>query len=154
MYRYKDLKLRKFSEEDIPYKVEWVNNPANNKYLQYELPLTIENTQKWYGRVKNDTDRWDATLLYKGKPVGTFGLLNIDRENKTAEDYSLIGDESVKGMGLGTRGGILNLCYAFYDLGLDKVWGIIEVENEASLRRWKRVGGIIEKRLYNYFLKS
>lgn len=154
MYKYNDVELKKFAEEDIVYKVEWINNSENNEFLHYELPLTVEKTTEWYQRVKSREDRWDATVFYNGKPVGLFGLLNIDYINKTAEDYSLIGDVSVKGKGIGYKAGILNLCYAFYELGLNKVWGTIEVGNEASLRRWRKMGGIVEGYLHDYVWKG
>lgn len=154
MFKYQDLELRKFSVEDIPYKVEWINDSENNAFLHYELPLTIDGTMKWYERIQDRTDRYDATVLYKGKPVGLFGLLNIDYKNKQAEDYSLIGDVSIKGKGIGSRAGILNLAHAFYDLNLNKVWGTIEVGNEPSLRRWRRMGGIVEGYLHDYKWKE
>lgn len=154
MYRYEDIELRKFKVEDIPYKVEWINSSKNNEYLHYKLPLTIESQTEWFDYVKDRTDRWDGTVVYKGKPVGNCGLLNIDYENKTAEDYSLIGDTSVKGIGLGTKAGILNICYAFYILGLNKVWGTIEVGNLASLKMWRKMGGIVEGYLHDYRCKG
>lgn len=154
MYRYKDVELKKFAFDDIPYKVSWINDSANNKYLHYDLPLTVEKTQIWYEKIKDRTDRWDATVFYNGKPVGLFGLLNIDYKNKQAEDYSLIGDISVKGKGIGSKAGILNLAHAFYDLNMNKVWGTIEVGNEASLKRWRRMGGIVEGYLHDYIWRE
>lgn len=109
MYRYKDLVLRKFCFEDIPLKIEWINNAQNNTYLGYDLPLEYEKTCQWYERIKDRTDRFDAVVEYMGRPVGLFGLLNIDFKNRKAEDYSLIGDTSIKGRGIGTRAGYLNV---------------------------------------------
>lgn len=154
MYRYEDLILKKFTEEEIPFKVEWINNSANNQFLHYDLPLTVEKTESWYKKIKDRNDRWDATVFYNNKPVGLFGLLNIDYINKQAEDYSLIGDTSIKGKGIGIRAGILNLAHAFYDLNLNKVWGTIEVGNEPSLRRWRHMGGIIEGYLHDHIWKG
>lgn len=150
MYRYEDVAIRKFCTDDIPYKVEWINNNKNNEFLHYDLPLTVEKTFLWYERNKDREDRWDATVLYKGMPVGLTGLLNIDYKNKTAEDYILIGDTSLKGVGLGTKAGVLNFAHAFFDLGLNKLWGTIEVGNEASLKRCYRLGGHVEGYLHQH----
>lgn len=154
MYRYQDIQLRKIIAEDIPLKVQWINDSNNNEFLHYKLPLTVESQMDWYKYVKDRNDRWDATVLYNGKPVGCFGLLHIDYVNRTAEDYSLIGDTDVKGKGIGTKAGILNLCHAFYDLNLNKVWGTIEVGNNASLRRWRKMGGVVEGYLHDYLWKG
>ena len=89
MYRYEDLILRKFRFEDIPMKIEWINNSKNNVHLGYDLPLDYDKTCQWYERIKNQRDRFDAVVEYMGKPVGLFGLLHIDYKNKKAEDYSL-----------------------------------------------------------------
>ena len=55
--------IRPFAKEDIPYKVAWVNDSENNRYLHYDLPLEIEKTEKWYRGLLNRTDRFDATIL-------------------------------------------------------------------------------------------
>lgn len=148
MYRYEDLILRKFRFEDIPMKIEWINNSKNNVYLGYDLPLDYDKTCQWYERIKNQRDRFDAVVEYMGKPVGLFGLLHIDYKNKKAEDYSLIGDLSLKGKGIGTRAGFLNVLYAFYNLGLNKVYGTIETDNIASITRCRRSGWHVEGYLH------
>ena len=149
MYRYNDLVLRKFRFEDIPLKIEWINNAENNAHLGYELPLEYEKTCRWYESIKDRQDRFDAVVEYMGQPIGLFGLLNIDYKNKKAEDYSLIGDTSFKGKGIGTRAGYLNILYAFHNLGLHKVYGIIEVGNTASIMRCRRSGWHVEGYLHD-----
>ena len=154
MYKYPDLELRKFAESDITYKVGWVNDPANNQYLHYSLPYTQEMAAAWYERTKDKTDQFNATLLYRGQPVGTFGLLGINPKNSSAEYYALLGKVCEKGKGLGTRAGILMLCYAFYELGLHRIWVTIEVGNEPSLRCWKNMGGRVEGYINEYYRKG
>ena len=39
------VRIRKFERKDIPKKVEWINNPQNNKFLHYDIPLEVEKTQ-------------------------------------------------------------------------------------------------------------
>ena len=33
MYQYEDVRIRKFTFEDIPLKMEYINNSANNEFL-------------------------------------------------------------------------------------------------------------------------
>lgn len=44
MFQGKDMKIaiRKFERKDIPKKVEWINNPENNQFLHYDIPLCVE----------------------------------------------------------------------------------------------------------------
>ena len=69
------ISIRKFEESDIPNKVKWINDPRNNTYLHYELPLEIKKTEKWFEANKNRTDRYDAIILCDEIPVGLIGLL-------------------------------------------------------------------------------
>ena len=54
--------IRKFEERDIPSKVRWINDEANNRYLHYELPLEEEKTLAWFRKNQNRQDRYDAVI--------------------------------------------------------------------------------------------
>ncbi len=133
MFSYDDVKIRKFEEKDIPLKVKWINDPNINTYLHYDLPLTIEGTTKWFDRIKDRNDRFDGTVEYNGVPVGICGLLNIDHRNKRAEIYFTIGDQSFQHRGICTKGFHILFDYAFNDLGLNKITGLVEAINVPSL---------------------
>ena len=46
------VSLRKFTKDDIPKKVEWINNPDNNRFLHYDLPLEEEKTHMWFENIQ------------------------------------------------------------------------------------------------------
>ena len=144
MFRYEDLSLRKFEFEDIPNKIKWINNSANNQFLHYDLPLEYEKTCQWFEKIKDRKDRLDTVIEFRGEPVGLIGLLGIDLKNAKAEKYTVIGDTSIKGRGLGTRSSFLILAYAFEVLKLNKVVTYIEVGNEPSLRMNFSFGAHVE----------
>ena len=75
------ITLRKFEEKDIPAKVRWINDPHNNQFLHYDLPLEEEKTRNWFINNKDRTDRYDAVIEADGVPCGLIGLLGIDRKN-------------------------------------------------------------------------
>ena len=81
MYRYEDLILRKFRFEDIPMKIEWINNSKNNVHLGYDLPLDYDKTCQWYERIKNQRDRFDAVVEYMGKP-DSYGMIALMPKEK------------------------------------------------------------------------
>lgn len=133
-----DVKLRKFEERDVPNKVKWINDEANNQYLHYELPLIEEKTYAWFKTVENRIDRYDAVIEYNGIPVGIIGLLNI--KDGHAEYYVTMGEKEYKGKGVAKDATKLLLEYAFSELGLEEVYLYTEEENVVAQRLFEKCG--------------
>lgn len=139
-----EISIRKFESTDIPKKVEWINNPENNKYLHYDIPLNIEKTRKWFESNKDRTDRFDAVIEVDGISCGTIGLLSIDQKNKKAEYYIAMGETSLKGKGVSTYASKLLLEYAFDILKLNRIYLFTETENLVAQKLFEKVGFIRE----------
>ncbi|MBO5136231.1 MAG: GNAT family N-acetyltransferase [Clostridia bacterium] len=135
-----NVSLRKFCLEDIPKKVEWINNTDNNKYLHYDLPLEYDKTTMWFHRIKDLDTRFDAVIEYEGIPVGLIGLLNIDNKNKKAEYYVCIGEQEFKGCGIAKKASMLLINYAFNTLGLNKIFLYTEEENISAQNLFEKLG--------------
>lgn len=131
--------IRKFTTEDIPNKVDWINNPNNNKYLHYELPLEIRKTELWFENVKESKNRYDGVIVADDEPVGLIGLLSIDNKAKKAEYYICLNyKDTGKGIaGIATR---KLLKYAFDELKLNKVYLFTEESNLPAQRLFKKIG--------------
>lgn len=136
--------IRKFQRTDIPKKVEWINNPENNQFLHYDLPLTVEKTEKWFANHESDNNRYDAVIEADGIPVGTIGLLSIDRKNSKAEYYIAMGETEYKGKGIAKEASRLILAYGFEKLGLNRIYLFTETENIKAQRLFEKVGFIRE----------
>ena len=138
------ISIRKFERKDIPKKVEWINNPENNQFLHYDLPLEIEKTEQWFDNNTGRTDRYDAVIECDGVSCGTIGLLHIDRKNSKAEYYVAMGEVSLKGRGVSTEASKLILHYAFKELELNRVYLFTETDNMAAQRLFEKVGFVKE----------
>lgn len=138
------VSLRKFTKDDIPKKVEWINNPDNNRFLHYDLPLEEEKTHMWFENIQGRTDRYDAVIEADGIPCGTIGLLSIDTKNSKAEYYIAMGEVTLKGKGVSTQASKLILEYAFEVLGLNRVYLFTETENIPAQRLFEKVGFVKE----------
>lgn len=141
------ITIRKFEREDIPKKVEWINNPENNEFLHYDLPIEVEKTQRWFDNNLGRMDRYDAVIEADGVPCGTIGLLNIDRKNSKAEYYIAMGETYLKGKGVSTQASKLILEYGFRELGLNRIYLFTEVENILAQRLFEKVGFVKEGRI-------
>ena len=133
-----EITIRKFIKEDIPSKVKWINDPENNAYLHYELPLVQEKTEKWFELNKDRTDRFDATILCDGVPVGLIGLLSIG-EGK-AEYYIAMGEKEYKGKGVAKAASVLLCQYAKETLKLNTIELYTEVDNIGAQRLFEKLG--------------
>lgn len=149
MKQNSQVTIRKFMFEDIMYKIEWINNPENNTYLHYDLPLEYEKTANWFKKNKDRIDRYDAVIEVDNVPVGLIGLLSIDRKNRKAEYYISMGDTSYKGKGVAYQASRLLLEYAFCELNLEKVYLYTETDNKPAQKLFKKVGFKIEGTLKN-----
>ena len=136
--------IRKFEREDIPKKVEWINNPENNQFLHYDIPLEVERTQKWFDNNVGRTDRYDAVIEVDGVACGTIGLLSIDKKNNKAEYYIAMGETSLKGKGVSTQASKLILEYGFKKLGLNRIYLFTETGNIPAQRLFEKVGFVKE----------
>ena len=147
------ITIRKFEFNDIELKIKWINNAENNQYLHYDLPLEYEKTCVWYNNNKDRVDRYDAVIEVDGRPVGLIGLLSIDLKNAKAEYYVAMGESNFKGRGIANKASQLILEYAFYELGLEKVYLYTETENVKAQKLFERLGfikeGFLERDLYS-----
>lgn len=139
----KEITVRLFTEEDVPQKVQWINNPENNQYLHYDIPLSVEKTLGWF-HAKDNTKRLDCTVECGGVSVGLIGLLAIDRFHGKAEFYISMGETAYKRRGIATRASRIVLDYAFRTLGLHKVYLNTDADNVAAHRLFEKVGFVRE----------
>lgn len=138
------ISIRKFKRTDIPKKVEWINNPENNQFLHYDIPISVSGTEKWFDSHVGDLSRYDAIIEADGVPVGTIGLLSIDRKNSKAEYYIAMGETAYKGKGVAKEASRLILQYGFEELGLNRIYLYTEIDNIAAQKLFERVGFIKE----------
>jgi len=134
------VNIRKFDEKDIPYKVKWINDEKNNKYLHYDLPLREDKTLIWLKSIKDRIDRVDFTITFNDEPAGLIGLLNIDRKNKKAEYYICLGEEKYKGKGIAYSASKLLISYAFNELYLNRIYLYTEISNSKAQRLFEKIG--------------
>ncbi|WP_326907815.1 GNAT family N-acetyltransferase [Sedimentibacter sp. MB31-C6] len=139
-----EIMIRKFQEEDIPYKVKWINDEENNKFLHYDLPLRKDKTLLWFNSIKDRKDRADYTIILNDEPAGLIGLLNIDNKNRKAEYYITLGTAKYKGKGVATIASDLLIKESFNIYKLNKIYLYTEVENLHAQKLFERIGFIKE----------
>lgn len=148
--------LRLMEEKDIIYKVNWVNDPDVRRTLNFDFPISEIGTKQWLYKVSMDASRKDFIVctIIDNKPIGYAGFINIDLKNSKAESYMGIGEKQYWGKGYAKDIRRILLEYAFKELGLNKVYSYIWVENKKMINLNKSMGfkieGTLEKDVFSH----
>lgn len=148
------VRMREISDEDLEFKVKWVNDPEVNRFLHYDVPISLDNTKKWYNRVKNDKCRYDGFFeTIDGEKIGFGGILNINTCDKTGELYITIGNKDFWGKGYGKYCVDLILNKGFKDLKLNKIYATTEIDNISACKLYESANfkkeGALRKHIFN-----
>lgn len=150
------MELRKIKFEDLPVRVDWMNNPIIYNTMHYGIPITLENTQNWFAKNVDNQNRIDVTFCESmcnggGGYVAMGGLTSIDRTVGKAELYIFVNPELL-GKGIGTKA-TRKLCqYGFSELGLEKIYLYTDKGNVAAQKVYEKVGFRLEGTLRNEIL--
>lgn len=137
--------LRPLTESDLILKVKWYNDPAVRKTLVIDEVFDLAGTEGWFERLAGDDTRVDFLVeSTDGLPIGITGLVDLDRKNKTAQCYCVIGEKSFWGKGLGTEIHSVLFQWGFETLDLFKIWAHIRTNNPAIFRVVEKLGFEIE----------
>ncbi len=148
------VRLRMFTEEDIPRKIAWAHDPRINRFLHHDLPLTEEKVRVWLEQMAAD-DRHDLVIeTLAGDAIGTIGLENVDRQHRRGEYYICIGDPAYHGTSASSNAVHILLGYAFLQLGLYKVYGVTETGNIGSMALMAQLGFQHEGNLRQEYLTA
>ncbi|MDH4202565.1 MAG: GNAT family N-acetyltransferase [Phycisphaerae bacterium] len=139
------IRLRPLNEEDMILKVKWYNDPAVRKTLVVDEIFELDKTINWFHSLSANDYRADFMVeSLDGVPIGITGLIDIDRRNKTAQCYCVIGEKDFWGKGLGTEIHSVLFQWGFETLGIDKIWAHIRTNNPAIFRVVEKLGFQIE----------
>ncbi|MFD1019652.1 GNAT family N-acetyltransferase [Thalassobacillus hwangdonensis] len=141
--------LRKLRLEDAEDRYRWCLDKEVTKHLNMpdtDPPFSMEETQNWISMCINRTNGYEQKAIgtEDGKHIGWVDLKNIDHLNKHAELGIAIGDKSYWGKGYGLSAMKEMLRWGFNELGLNKIWLRVEVDNVRAIKSYKRIGYVEE----------
>jgi RimJ/RimL family protein N-acetyltransferase len=106
-------------------------------------PQSLAEQVSWFEAQKPDgaTHRWVVERL-DGGLIGLTGLWDIDWHNRNAMTaLKLGGGPEAAGRGFGTDAIKAVMAFAYYDVGLERLYGSILEDNTASLRAYCEKAG-------------
>ncbi len=124
---------------------DWINDGSVTINLMSPFPQNLESMQSYFDSNQNSSNVMFAICDKKNDQyIGNARLSRINWINRTAEYGRLIGNADYRGKGYGTDALIALFRYGFYTLGLNRIWSLAWVENNASLRSNDKVGMVNE----------
>ncbi len=145
------MKIRELRLDDLPIRVQWMNNPKVNSSMHFTLPILIENTIEWFQRNSSNPYRSDVVFLENDEIVAFGGLTSITEDTKKAELYVFVSPDS-QCSGLGSKATELLCDWGFSKLGLSKIYLYTNEDNVAAIRVYEKCGFLLEGRLRNEYL--
>ncbi len=142
------VSLREFRPEDAAAVHRWFNNPkATASLMETRDSFSVEDARRWVERAmsKHGEDRkWAVEVDGIDEPVGYTALYGLNRQT-APELGAIMGDERVRGRGVGREAERLTNLKAFEEFGAHKVYGRIPATNEAAKKAviyngWKQEG--------------
>lgn len=144
--------IRKLEREDLPTRVEWMNNPKVYSTMHFDIPVSLSNTIKWFENNRSKDNRIDmvvysidneAVMCAFGEVLAFCGLTGVDYLNRKAELYVFVNPD-LQGKGIGTKATRLLCEYGFKDLGLNKIYLLTDAANKSAQIVYERVGFKLE----------
>ncbi len=146
------ISLRQFKPEDADAVYRWFNSPAATaNLLEHRDDFSEEDARRWVERAieqsgdESAEDRkWAIVVDGIEEPVGYTALYGLRRQT-APELGAIVGDDRVRGMGVGREAERLTNLKAFEEFGAHKVYGRIPATNEAAKKAviyngWKQEG--------------
>ena len=141
-----DILLRRLEEKDAPFMLEWLSDPDITRGFRFNTGgFTMESVLNFI----NESQNMDKNVNFavaeseNDEYLGTISLKNIDFDAKSAE-YAVALRKKAQGKGYGYKATAKILEYAFYTLGLKRVYLNVLSDNENAVRFYEKFGFVYE----------
>lgn len=147
----KRIRLRHVERADLPFFVDWLNDPEVRRSLALYLPLSQAEEEKWFENILSvggderplviEARRQDGWEM-----IGNSGFHGVDWRNRSAEVGIFIGDQSYWNQGYGTEVMRLLLQHGFTTLNLHRIFLRVFEDNARAIRAYEKAGFVLEGR--------
>jgi RimJ/RimL family protein N-acetyltransferase len=146
------ISLRDFRPEDSSAVHGWFNSPAATaNLLEHRESFSEDDARRWVERAieqskdpESEDRKWAIEVEGIDGPVGYTALYGLRRQT-APELGTIVGDDRVRGKGVGREAERLTNLKAFEEFGAHKVYGRIPATNESAKKAviyngWRQEG--------------
>jgi RimJ/RimL family protein N-acetyltransferase len=140
--------LLPFDEAYVARVHAWINSEDVRWGTGTEGPVSDFAHRRWYERTMNDSSQ-RVFIVGQGSghaaiPVGVIGLRHLDLRTRAAEYWMYLGEPQARGQGVARSASELLLSFGFGTLGLNRIYLVVNENNEPAIALYKRLGFVQE----------
>jgi len=132
--------LRDLHAEDKEKILNWRNLPEVAKYMYTDHYITLEEHERWFQSMLNDTTCRYWIIVYEQEDVGLVNLYKIDQKNKQCYWAFYLVGSNVRGKGVGSFVEYSVLRYVFDKLNFNKLCCEVLAFNQPVAEMHKNFG--------------
>lgn len=139
------MKLRELELKDAPLMLEWMHDESLVEFLQANFKeKQLSDCEAFINSCKEDEDNKNWAICNdEDEYLGTISLKHIDKKNGNAE-YAISMRKCALGTGASRFGSEELLRIAFEEMGLNRVYLNVLVDNVRANKFYEKVGFIYE----------
>lgn len=145
-----EVSLRPLDEHDMPAVTGWLGEAEVRNSFVPAYPEGATALRTYF----LDATRDYLTILYEGRPVGVIGAEQLDPSNHKLEMKKLVGENGLRGKGIGKSATFAFLFYAFLIRGVHKVFVYSRDANIRNLNLNSRFGFELEGHFFEELLEA
>ncbi len=138
------LTLRHFVEDDAPFILELMNEPAFHRYIGDRGLRSLDDARRYLREspiasyARNGYGLLHVSSNESGLPIGMCGL--VRREGLPGPDIGFAISKAHEGKGYATEASVAVIDYCRQHLGITNIYGITQPNNERSIRTLQKLG--------------
>ena len=135
--------LRELKIKDAPLMLEWMKDPLVSRFFRFDFSsMTVDDCIRFIESAEDDPKTKHFAIVNEDDEyLGTISLKNIT--DKDAE-YAISTRRAVHGTGVALEATRQILSYAFDDLGLERVYLNVLVDNQRANAFYRKAGFVFQ----------
>jgi len=135
-----DINLTELTRDDIELVRTWRNSPEVAQYMYTDSQITMKQQEAWFERVKDDARSKYWLIEYNERKIGLASLTDINFTLSSCYWAFYIGDNTVRGGGIGSKVEFNVLEYTFNELKLNKLRCEVMTFNDKVIAMHEKFG--------------
>ncbi|KAA9339461.1 UDP-4-amino-4,6-dideoxy-N-acetyl-beta-L-altrosamine N-acetyltransferase [Hymenobacter busanensis] len=132
--------LRPLQHQDLEMVRNWRNSEAVAQYMYSSEPITAEQQKAWFASISADASKQYWIITYQGRDVGVANLYAINQAFQSCYWAFYLGDQNLRGTGIGAKVEFTVLEYVFSELKLNKLLCEVFVDNDKVIGMHEKFG--------------